>query len=68
MMIFSCGHDNKDSPDFYGHNVSVAEYDRMHERCVSYKTVCERCLSMYKATGDLLHTEEQIEEWLKGDK
>jgi hypothetical protein len=68
MMIFSCGHDNKDDPNFYGHSVSIAEYDRMNERCVSHRTVCKRCLSIYKETGDLLHTEEQIEEWLKGDK
>ena len=68
MMIFSCGHDNKDRPDFCGHVISVAGYDRMNERCVRYMTVCDRCKTIYEIAGEVLHIEEQAEQWLKGDK
>lgn len=67
MMIFSCGH-TSDDPNFMGHNVSIAEYDRLNERCVVYKSVCDRCLVMHQSAGDLLTTEQEIEDWLRGDK
>lgn len=62
MMIFSCGHDNKDRPDFYGHSISVAGYDRMNERCITHMTVCNGCKTMYELTEEILHTEEQAEQ------
>lgn len=67
MIVFSCGH-NSDDPNFMGHNVSVAEYDKINERCVVYKTVCNSCLTKHQASGELLTTEQEIEDWLKGDK
>lgn len=68
MITFNCGHDNDTELAFLGHAISLAEYDRTNERCVTNTTVCRRCLVMYQTTGDILHTEHEIENWLKGDK
>ena len=68
MMIFSCGHDNKNDSGFYGHRIMIAGHDRMFERCVRYMTVCDRCKSTHEVNGEVLQTEEQVENWLKGDK
>lgn len=62
MITLSCGH-RVDSFD-EGHDVALKRYTREWEKAVSYGVVCAECLKMYEKAGEVLHTDDEIDEWL----
>lgn len=61
MIIASCGHQVTAETQRF---VSAAYVDRLGNKCVSYKTVCDRCEDDYKDC--LFESEQERDAWLSG--
>jgi hypothetical protein len=63
MITLSCGHRVKRLDD--GYDVVVREYAHDWSKAVAYKVVCSECKDAYEKQGYILHTEDEVNEWLE---
>lgn len=61
MMIGTCGHE----VTLENGGVSLAEYNREGERCVSSSIVCEKCQKFFSDENLILKTPEDEKNWMK---
>lgn len=61
MMIGTCGHEVTIEDIEQG--LSIKEYDREGEPCVSYMCVCAKCRQEYELEGLVLHNEAEQLTW-----
>lgn len=66
MIILSCGH-REDNFDRH-YNIMSKEWTRENKRAVGYKTVCLHCFKMYEKENLMLHSDEEADRWLSGDR
>jgi len=48
--------------------LSIKEYTRECQRCVSYGAYCKKCAGELEASGCVLHNEDEERAWLSGKK
>lgn len=63
-IFATCGHEIPEVSAKY--HTTVAEYDRVGDRVLSYQVTCLDCQENYRNWGILLESEEQEKAWLEG--
>jgi hypothetical protein len=67
-IIASCGHTIGELDHL--RQISIKAWDCGSEgwvKAVYHSSVCESCYQEYEAEGDILYTEQEELDWLKGD-
>jgi len=63
-IILSCGH-REDNFDRH-YNIMTKEWSKDNTKAVGYSTVCLHCLEQREMHGDVLYTDEDAFNWLRG--
>jgi hypothetical protein len=63
-VILSCGHREDDFEKHY--SIMTKEWSREYSKAVGYRTICLSCYRAYEKTGELLYTDKDAMEWLRG--
>jgi hypothetical protein len=63
-VILSCGHREDDFDRHY--NVMTKDWSRENTKAVGYRSVCLLCYKRYEKSGELLYTDREAMEWLRG--
>ena len=69
MIIGTCGHQLDPKWHESGRGaIRVRSHDREWNKSVDYIMVCPQCKGWYENEGLTLHTEEEVNEWLRQEK
>ncbi len=67
-IIATCGHRVNELEEL--RQISIKAWDITQEgwvKAIHFSSVCEDCYKEYEAEGSILYTEEEENDWLKGD-
>jgi hypothetical protein len=68
-ITLSCGHRAEDFDE--AHNIATKAWEINEEgwgRAIHYSSVCETCKKDYEAEGAILYSDEEENNWLKGEE